>query len=85
MIDTSEKIRLLKKLSEKSSTASVENCDDPNFKTWKNLVERTFIKIFGKDSTELEHFSDLSFFYFAGVSFSDSDYTGINRMNNIIV
>jgi len=75
MIDSAEKIRLLKNLLDKSSTVTVENSDDPNFKTWKNLVERTFIKVFGKDSPEFEHFSELSFFYHVMVSFGGSDYT----------
>jgi len=75
MIDTAEKIRLLKKLLEKSSTVTVENSDDPNFKTWKNMVERTFIKVFGKESPEFGHFSELSFFYPVMVVFGGSDYT----------
>lgn len=74
MIDIAEKIRLLKKLLEKSSSITVENSDDPNFKTWKNLVERTFFKVFGKDSPEFEHFSDLSFFY-SVISFGGEDDT----------
>lgn len=75
MIDTAEKIRLLKKLLEKSSSVTVEKSDDPNFKTWKNLVERTFIKVFGKDSPEFEHFSDLLFFYRVMISFGGENYT----------
>lgn len=75
MLISSEKIRLLRKLQEKSSSVTVENCDDPNFKSWRNLVERTFIKVFGKESTEFHHFNDLNFFYPAMVHFNDSDYT----------
>lgn len=75
MLPSSEKIRLLKKLLEKASSVTVENCDDPNFKTWKNLVERTFIKVFGKESTEFQHFNDLDFSSHAGVYFLDSDYS----------
>jgi hypothetical protein len=65
MLNVQEKIRLLKKLLDKSDTVTVEKSDDPNFKSWKNLVERTFIKVFGKESTEFEHFSNLHFFYFS--------------------
>ncbi|MCD4735492.1 MAG: toll/interleukin-1 receptor domain-containing protein [Bacteroidales bacterium] len=75
MIKANEKIRLLKKLLEKSSDVTVESSDDSNFKSWKNLVERTFIKVFGKDSTEFSHFSELNFFYPAMVFFGDSDYS----------
>lgn len=75
MISKDEKVRLLKKLIEKSSTVIVESSNDPAFKSWKNLVERTFIKVFGKKSTEFEHFSSLNFFYHAVVFFGDSDYS----------
>ncbi|WP_320033629.1 toll/interleukin-1 receptor domain-containing protein [Halarcobacter sp.] len=75
MLSSSEKIRLLNKLLERSSNVTVENCDDTNFKTWRNLVERTFIKVFGKESAEFRHFNDLNFFYPAMVHFVDSDYT----------
>lgn len=79
MIDSAEKIRLLKKLLEKSSTVTVENSDDQNFKSWKNLVERTFIKVFGKDSTEFGYFSQLLFHYRVVVAFSGSDFTTDHR------
>lgn len=75
MIETKEKIRLLNKLLEKSEEVTVENSDDPTFKGWKNLVERTFIKVFGKDSMEFEHFSELLFFYRIMVSFGYEDNT----------
>lgn len=75
MPDHVEKLRLLRKLLHKSETVTVENSDDPEFKSWKNLVERTFIKVFGKDSTEFEHFSELLFYYPAIVFTADSDYS----------
>lgn len=62
-MDNKEKVKLLKKLIEDASSITVENSDDTNFKIWRNLVERTFIKIFSKDSTEYEHFSSLKFYY----------------------
>jgi hypothetical protein len=75
MLDANEKVRLLKKLLIKSEEVKVENSSDPVFKSWKNLVERTFIKVFGKESTEFEHFSDLVFSYQAMVFYGGSDYT----------
>ena len=75
MLDSSEKIRLLKKLPEKASTVTVENSSDPSFKSWKNMVERTFLKVFGKESMEFEHFSELNFCFHAIAYFGDSDYT----------
>lgn len=75
MLASSEKIRLLHKLLEKSSSVTVENCDDPSFKSWRNLVERTFIKVFGKESTEYEHFNDLDFFFYQGMYLMGTDYS----------
>lgn len=75
MVDHHEKLRLLRKLLGKSNAVTVENSDDPEFKSWKNLVERTFVKVFGKDSTEFEHFSELRFYYPAMVFYSGSDYS----------
>ncbi|WP_273977287.1 toll/interleukin-1 receptor domain-containing protein [Vibrio parahaemolyticus] len=70
-----EKLKLLRKLLEKSSIVKIESSSDPDFKHWKNLVERTFIKVFGKNSTEFEHFNDLTFYYQAFIYTSTSDYT----------
>ena len=70
-----EKIKLLKKLLDKSKTVKVEDSDDPDFKSWKNLVERTFIKVFGKQSTEFEHFSELEFYFSALIYTDSSDYS----------
>jgi hypothetical protein len=75
MIDTIEKIKLLKKLLEKSSSVTVERSDDPNFKVWYNLVERTFIKVLGKGSPEFTHFSDLLFFSQVTSLYNQENYT----------
>ncbi|WP_157619308.1 toll/interleukin-1 receptor domain-containing protein [Psychromonas aquimarina] len=75
MISTSEKIRLLKKLLDKADLVTIENSSDPEFKSWKNLVERTFVKVFGESSTEYKHFSELRFFFQALMWTTDSDFT----------
>ncbi|GIC79340.1 toll/interleukin-1 receptor domain-containing protein [Moritella sp. F3] len=75
MISNSEKVRLLKKLLTKAELVKVESSSDPEFKTWKNLVERTFVKIFGDNSTEYKHFSKLYFFFQALMWTSSSDFT----------
>jgi hypothetical protein len=72
---TKEKIRILEKLIERSNTVKIEKSDDPDFKNWKNLVERTLIKVYGKNSVEFEHFTKLRFFYRAMIYTSNSDYT----------
>ncbi|EOW9155622.1 hypothetical protein VCSRO172_3444 [Vibrio cholerae] len=74
-MDNQDKIKQLKKLLEKASNLTIEDSSDPDFKHWKNSVERTFIKIFGKDSTEFQHFNALNFHYRAPFFFADSDYS----------
>ncbi|EGQ9819081.1 toll/interleukin-1 receptor domain-containing protein [Vibrio parahaemolyticus] len=75
-MDNQYKINQLKKLLEKASIVTIEDSNDPDFKYWKNSVERTLAKIFGKDSTEFQHFNALDFYYknspiFAGIDCSD--------------
>ncbi|MBJ6888841.1 toll/interleukin-1 receptor domain-containing protein [Vibrio cholerae] len=75
-MDNQYKINQLKKILEKASIVTIEDSSDPDFKHWKNSVERTLIKIFGKDSTEFQHFNALNFYYknspiFAGIDCSD--------------
>ncbi|MDQ4620978.1 toll/interleukin-1 receptor domain-containing protein, partial [Vibrio cholerae] len=74
-MNNQEKIKQLKKLIEKSKMVKVESSSDPDFKQWKNLVERTFIKVFGKDSTEFEHFNALLFHFRVFMITSSSDYS----------
>ncbi|ELF1354500.1 toll/interleukin-1 receptor domain-containing protein [Vibrio tarriae] len=74
-MDNQDKIKQLKKLLEKASNVTIEDSSDPDFKHWKNSVERTFIKIFGKDSTEFQHFNALNFHYRTSFFFADSDYS----------
>lgn len=74
-MNNDKKISLLRKLLEKSTLVTVENSSDPEFKNWKNLVERTLIKVFGKKSTEFEQFSALTFHYQVFMVTSSSDYT----------
>lgn len=77
IISNNEKVRLLKKLIEKSKSVTVENSNDINFKSWKNLVERTFIKVFGNESTEFIHFCKLRFSAYTPITIGPSytDYT----------
>jgi hypothetical protein len=70
-----KKISLLQMLIEKSVSVTVEDSSDPKFKSWKNLVERTLIKVFGNNSTEFEQFIKLYFHYRVFITTSSSDYT----------
>ena len=62
-MDNNKKIKMLEKLISKSTEVSVKSSSDPKFKSWRNLVERTLIKIFGSNSHEIEQFNKLRFFY----------------------
>ena len=57
-----KKIQLLEKLLEKSKEVTVESNSHPNFKRWKDLVEKRLIKVFGDDSIEVSEFKKLKFF-----------------------
>lgn len=76
-ISSVEKARLLNKLIDKSETISVESSNDAGFKVWKNLVERTFVKVFGQESTEFIHFHKLRFSFYVPIRFgpSERDYS----------
>ena len=58
-----KKIGLLKRLIEKSKDVVNKSSSDPNFKVWKNNIERTFMKVFGEGSQEVAEFKKLKFFY----------------------
>ena len=70
-----KKMQLLEKLLEKATEIKKESSSDPDFKIWKNLVERTLMKIFGDDSFEVNEFRKLKFFYSPVVSFLGEDHT----------
>lgn len=70
-----KKIELLKRLIEKSKEVVNKSSSDPNFKVWKNNVERTFMKVFGEDSHEVKEFKKLKFFYNPMMYTLDSDFT----------
>jgi len=72
---TDKKIQLLEKLLEKASEIKRESSSDPDFKIWKNLVERTLMKIFGDDAFEVNEFRKLKFFYSPVISFLGDDHT----------
>lgn len=69
-----KKIELLQKLLDKSKLITTESSSDPDFKAWKNLTERTLIKIFGQNSTEINQFKELVFCYY-GIMIGGADYS----------
>lgn len=75
MMTTKNKIESLKKLLDKAIEIKKEDSSDPDFKVWKNLVERTLIKVFGDKSFELLEFRKLLFFYNPMMSFLGDDYS----------
>ncbi|HFU75112.1 MAG TPA: toll/interleukin-1 receptor domain-containing protein, partial [Arcobacter sp.] len=75
MLNSKEKIKYLKILVDKSIYVTKEDSNDPEFEKWKNLVERTFIKVFGEDSVELKQFNKLLFYFPVEImNSSESDY-----------
>jgi hypothetical protein len=70
-----KKIEFLKRLIEKSKDVVNKSSSDPNFKVWKNNVERTFMKVFGEDSHEVKEFKKLKFFYSPKMYTLGSDFT----------
>lgn len=77
-IQIEKKIELLKKLIEKSKEIQSQSDSDPNFKSWKNLVERTFVKLFGEKSVEVKQLNTLHFHY-QGIMIGGSDYSQSHR------
>lgn len=80
MLEPQKKIKLLEKIITKSKEITVRKSNDPKFKEWKTLVERTFIKIFGDESYELEKFREFNFFYY-GIRVGGVDYSQNNLRN----
>ena len=74
------KIQSLEKLIAKSSDIKVHNSSDGEFKSWKNLVERTLERIFGGKPTELEQFNKLVFYYNPGIWSLGADYSGAKHL-----
>ncbi len=46
----SKKIAALQRLIDQAVEIRILDSDDPTFKTWKNTVERTLIRVFGRYS-----------------------------------
>jgi hypothetical protein len=77
-IPIERRIELLNKLIEKSKEITTQSDSNPNFKSWKNLVERTFVKLFGEKSVELKQLNALQFHY-RGIMIGGSDYSQSHR------
>lgn len=78
-MDTSTKIAVLQRLLDQASEITVRDSDDAAFKTWKNTVERTLIRVYGQPSPEVEQFNKLRFFYHAIIMSLGEDYSHEDR------
>src|SRR5689334_12857228 len=78
-MDSSSKIALLQRLLTLSDEIRVRSSSDAVFKTWKNTVERTLIRIYGQPSPEVEQFKQLRFFYQAIIMTLGADYSHEHR------
>lgn len=74
-MNVEQKTQALSKLLEKSKDVHVENSSDPEFKSWKNLCERTFVRVFGENSKEVEQFNELDFYYNTSFWVGGVDYS----------
>jgi hypothetical protein len=73
------KINTLQTLLDGAVNIQSTSSSDPNFKVWKNKVEKNLLKIFGKDSIELRDFTRLKFFYNPMIYTLGSDFTREHR------
>jgi len=78
-MDSAKKIAQLERLLSQAKGITVRDSDNPTFKTWKNTVERTLIRVFGPESPEVEQFHELRFFYQAIIMTLGSDYSFEHR------
>jgi len=78
-MDSAKKVAQLERLLSQANGITVRDSDDPTFKTWRNTVERTLIRVFGPGSPEVEHLHDLRFFYQAAYMLLGSDYSSEHR------
>ncbi len=74
-MNVEQKIQSLQKLLDKAKNIHIENNSDPEFVSWKNSCERTFLKVFGENSKELEQFNSLDFSFHAGIWVGGEDYS----------
>jgi hypothetical protein len=77
--DLRSKRAALQRILDQSQQVVVRSSDDPVFKTWKNLVERTLVRIYGQPSPEVEHFHELRFYYNPIMWTSGDDFTHEHR------
>lgn len=77
-MDTTDKIKNLKKSLTEAKELVVENNQDPNFRAWKKLTLRTLCKIFGKESNEATEFENLNFQFCSNFWIGGKDYTNEN-------
>lgn len=61
-MNNTEKMESLEYLIQQSSSVKVEKYTDHNFEVWKNLVDRTLMKVFGEKSPQYSHFKKLKFY-----------------------
>jgi len=78
-MNTIQKSEILNRLLQQSESVKVRNSDHPDFKSWKNAVERALIKVFGIDSLEIQQFRELTFNYQAMAWNIDTDYSNEER------
>lgn len=77
-MESKEKIQRINDLLDKAIKSNFLSNQDIDFLSWKSEVERTLVKIFGKESLEYAHFLKLRFYY-SGIRSMGSDHTSFNQ------
>ncbi|CAL2082787.1 conserved hypothetical protein [Tenacibaculum dicentrarchi] len=77
-LTTKRKIDLLNKLLSKGAGITTQSSGNPDFKSWKNLTERTLVRIFGDESVEVKQLRGLNFEY-RGLMFGGNDYSSSHK------
>ena len=78
-MDRENKAAMLQRLLDLSEGITVQSSTDPDFKSWKNTVERTLVRIFGAESPEFKQFDRLQFFYNPVISVLGADHSQEHR------
>jgi hypothetical protein len=78
-MNSAKNIKLLQRLIDRSSDIKIRDSSDPTFRSWKNNVERTLIRVFGDDALEVQQFRKLRFYYRGLVMSLGADYSREHR------
>ena len=74
-----KKIELLENLVQQAQNINATTSKEPMFQMWQNDVKTGLMKIYGKESFELQQFENIEFYYSTMAYFGDCDYDDLDR------